>query len=80
MSGCVAVINAGSSSVKFALYDATGDVKKLFRGQVEGIGVTPHLKISNAVGAVVAEGSWPADGFNHDAATRELLSKGTRSA
>jgi acetate kinase len=27
---------------------------------------------------VVAEGSWPADGFNHDAATRELLSKGTR--
>ena len=43
MSDCIAVINAGSSSVKFALYDATGDVKKLFRGQVEGVGATPRV-------------------------------------
>jgi len=78
MSDCIAVINAGSSSVKFALYDAAGDVTLLFRGQVEGIGVAPHLKISDAAGAVVAEASWTADGFNHDAATRELLSNGRR--
>ena len=45
MSGCIAVINAGSSSVKFALYEAAGEVNVLFRGQVEGIGVAPHLKI-----------------------------------
>ena len=37
MSGCIAVINAGSSSVKFALYEASGEAKVLFRGQVEGI-------------------------------------------
>ena len=55
MSGCIAVINAGSSSIKFALYDAAGDVDMLFRGQVEGIGVAPRLKISDAEGAVVAE-------------------------
>ena len=39
MSGCVAVINAGSSSVKFALYEATRDAALLYRGQIEGIGV-----------------------------------------
>ena len=37
MSGCIAVINAGSSSVKFALYEAADDLKILSRGQVEGI-------------------------------------------
>ena len=53
-----------------------GDVSMLFRGQVEGIGVAPHLKISNAAGDVVTERSWPAAGFDHDAATRELLTIG----
>ena len=27
MSGCIAVINAGSSSVKFALYEASGEAE-----------------------------------------------------
>ncbi len=76
MSGCIAVINAGSSSVKFALYDADVDANLRFRGQVEGIGVAPHLKISNGDGVVVTERSWPADGFDHDVATRELLKIG----
>jgi acetate kinase len=76
MSGCIAVINAGSSSVKFALYDADDDVSMRFRGQVEGIGVAPHLKISNADGDVVTERNWPAADFDHYAATRELLTIG----
>jgi acetate kinase len=76
MSGCIAVINAGSSSVKFALYDADADANMRFRGQVEGIGVAPHLKISNGDGDVVTERSWPAEGFDHDVATRELLKVG----
>ena len=76
MSGCIAVINAGSSSVKFALYDADVDANMRFRGQVEGIGVAPHLKISNGDGDVVTERSWPAEGFDHDVATRELLKIG----
>ena len=80
MSGCIAVINAGSSSVKFALYDADADVSMRFRGQVEGIGIAPHLKISNATGDVVTERNWPAAGFDHDAATRELLDDGVRPA
>ena len=76
MSGCIAVINAGSSSVKFALYDADTDVSMRFRGQVEGIGIAPHLKIRNAAGDVVTERNWPAADFDHYAATRELLTIG----
>ena len=76
MGSCVAVINAGSSSIKFALYDAGHHVDLLFRGQVEGIGVKPHLKITDAKGASVAERTWPADALDHEAATREILTAG----
>jgi acetate kinase len=76
MSGYIVVINAGSSSVKFALYDTDADVSMRFRGQVEGIGVAPSLRIRNANSEVVAERTWPADEFDHDAATRELLKIG----
>jgi acetate kinase len=74
MSGCIAVINAGSSSIKFALFDASSNADTLFHGQIEGIGVSPHLKVKDAGGATLIERTWPADGFNHDAATREILS------
>ena len=73
MSGYIVVINAGSSSVKFALYETDADVSMRFRGQVEGIGVAPSLRIRNADGKVVTERTWAADAFDHDAATRELL-------
>ena len=36
--GCIAVLNAGSSSIKFALYEAGRDGALLFRGQVERLG------------------------------------------
>ncbi len=77
MSGCIAVINAGSSSVKFAVYEASGEANVLFRGQVEGIGTAPHLTIEDTDSRVVAEQNWPADGFDHVTATRELLTTGT---
>ena len=37
----------------------------------------PHLTIEDAIARVVAEHNWPADGFDHVAATRELLRAGT---
>lgn len=76
MADCIAVINAGSSSVKFALYEAAGDVPMLFRGQVEGLGVAPHMKMTDTTGKTVAERNWTAGSFKHDAATRELLQTG----
>jgi len=49
----------------------------LFRGQVEGIGVAPHLRIEDIHARAVAEHNWPADEFDHVTATRELLRTGT---
>ncbi|NEX92182.1 acetate/propionate family kinase [Caulobacter sp. 17J65-9] len=72
MEGRIAVLNAGSSSIKFALYEAGGG-DQLFRGKVEGIGVNPRLNISDGQGETVAERSWPAAGFDHAAATHALL-------
>ena len=37
--GCIAVLHAGSSSIKFALYEAGHDGALLFRGQVERLGL-----------------------------------------
>jgi acetate kinase len=76
MTKSIAVINAGSSSVKFAIYEVSQDERCLFRGQVEGIGVKPHLKVTDAAGAAVEERSFEPQGFDHAAATREIVKTG----
>jgi acetate kinase len=71
------VINAGSSSVKFALYDAAKDERCLFRGQVEGIGVAPRLKVAGDDGFIVEQRDFgAAQGFDHGAAMREIIATG----
>jgi acetate kinase len=77
MPGPIAVINAGSSSVKFAIYDTSRE-RELYRGQVEGIGTAPHLRITDAARQTVTEQTWPAAGFDHDRATREILAAGQK--
>ena len=68
-NGCIAVLNAGSSSIKFALYEDIGQ-DAIFRGQIEQIGVSPRLKVANASGETVIERNWPAADLDHRAATR----------
>ena len=77
MQGCVAVLNAGSSSIKFALYAAGAAGAALYRGQVERIGVSPRLRVSDAEGNSVAEQGWPAEGFGHEAATGAIVKTAT---
>ena len=74
--GCIAVLNAGSSSIKFALYEAGVDGVLLFRGQVERIGLASHLKAANDKGEVVAERNWPTGRLDHRGATAEILRLG----
>jgi acetate kinase len=71
--GCIAVLNAGSSSIKFALYEAGAEGALLFRGQVERLGLEPHMRVSDATGAVVVDRHWPAGGLDHGGATAEIL-------
>lgn len=72
MTDCIAVFNAGSSSIKVAIH-GMADGPAQFRGQVEAIGVAPALKVRDAAGKVLAEHKWPVEGFDHDKATQELL-------
>ena len=70
MNGPILVINAGSSSIKFSGYEAAAktDPIPLLKGQIEGIGVAPHMSAKDATGANIAEQRWPADGkWDHEA-------------
>jgi acetate kinase len=62
MSDTILVVNAGSSSIKFQLFSVgTGDrLQRRLKGQVEGIGVHPHLVAKDAKGEVLADKTWPA--------------------
>ena len=53
----ILVLNAGSSSLKFALYaiDAELAASPAFSGQVEGIGATPEITLKTASGERVRE-------------------------
>jgi acetate kinase len=62
MSDTILVVNAGSSSIKFQLFSiGPGDqLQRRLKGQIEGIGVHPHLVAKDAKGEVLADNSWPA--------------------
>ncbi|ENO88496.1 acetate/propionate family kinase [Thauera linaloolentis] len=53
----VLVLNAGSSSLKFALYPINGEVAvaPAVSGQVEGIGATPEITLKTAAGERIHE-------------------------
>ena len=73
MADCIAVVNAGSSSVKFGVYDTAGDEPLLVKGQVEQIGVSPTLTASDEQGNEVAKANWPPDGFGHAQAMNAII-------
>jgi acetate kinase len=69
----IAVINAGSSSIKFALFEEDDGQRLLFRGQVENIGVEPRLSVEGADGDKLAEHQWSASELDHKSATKVIL-------
>jgi acetate kinase len=73
MSGCIAVLNAGSSSIKIAVYEPGSVEAVRYRGRLEQIGVSPHLEIFDAQGMRAAERSWRPEALDQRAATHELL-------
>ena len=56
MTPVILVLNAGSSSVKFSLFRVAGEeLRRLFRGQIEGLGTAPHLSVKDQAGTAVAD-------------------------
>jgi acetate kinase len=61
MNDAVLSLNAGSSSLKFALYEvaAVGAPTPAVRGEIEGIGTAPHLIARDLNGRIMTERRWP---------------------
>jgi acetate kinase len=58
----VLVLNAGSSSIKFAVYSIGGDgPDRLTHGEIEGIGALPSFHARDASGAEIAGMPWTKD-------------------
>src|SRR5262245_9548623 len=57
----ILVVNAGSSSVKFQVFDADRgkELKRLIKGQMSGIGTRPRLKAEAADGSPLIDQSYP---------------------
>lgn len=72
MNKYLLVINAGSSSIKFAIYQKDASYAHLSpdaAGQFEGIGSRPTFTVKSSVGAVLLERSLSVDeAYDHTAA------------
>jgi acetate kinase len=58
----ILVLNAGSSSLKFALFAATPKLPALLRGEVSELGSAPHLVAQNGAGKLIVDRHWQAGG------------------
>jgi acetate kinase len=58
MPDAILTLNAGSSSLKFALFELGEERRLSLKGFIEGIGVDPHLVVRNAEGGVMTERRW----------------------
>jgi acetate kinase len=76
VSGTVLVLNAGSSSLKFQLFDiGAGDaLERLLKGRLEGIG-TPHARLvaEDAAGRPLADEAVPEERAAEVGAAQEVL-------
>jgi acetate kinase len=75
MRDAIAVLNAGSSSLKFSLFtQGTGTLELAARGQAEGLFTSPRFVAKDARGTVIDEKSW-GDGtrLGHEGALDHLV-------
>ncbi len=61
MSGSILTINAGSSSLKFALFETESGLTETVRGTIENLEAAPHFCARDHNGRVLAEQHWAAD-------------------
>ncbi len=77
MPEAILVINAGSSSIKFAVFtDGDNQMRLRAKGQLDGIGSDPSFAVKNAAGETIdARDEWPRGSpLRHVDAVRYILS------
>jgi acetate kinase len=76
MADTILVLNAGSSSLKFAVFLAEAPADALLGGQLEGLSTQPHF-VARAAGKLIGEKSWPAGTqLGHEGAIEFLFTWG----
>jgi acetate kinase len=75
MRDAIAVLNAGSSSIKFSLFaQADGDLELTVRGQAEGLQTAPRFVARSASGETLSTHAWPGGTpLGHDAALEHIV-------
>jgi acetate kinase len=60
VSETILVVNAGSSSIKFQLFSVAPDdrLERRLKGQIEGVGVKPHLIARGVSGETLIDQTW----------------------
>ncbi|WP_428543013.1 acetate/propionate family kinase [Rhodopila sp.] len=61
MKGSILSLNAGSSSIKFALFDAGDNLRPTLRGEIENLNSEPHMVARNAAGSLLVEKRLPTE-------------------
>lgn len=59
MPNAILTVNAGSSSLKFALFDADGAGQCLARGSISDLAAAPHMLARDPANAVLIDQRWP---------------------
>ena len=75
MTATVLALNAGSSSIKFALF-ANGAEKLptlIFKGQIEAVSTLPRFTVQDSAGKTLADQSWTTEGTGHHVVLPQLL-------
>jgi acetate kinase len=75
MADTIAVLNAGSSSIKFSLFSLQGAAIALeLRGEAQGLFTAPHFVARDSDGATLAEKRWPeGEKLGHEGALAHLV-------
>ncbi|MDP3839187.1 MAG: acetate/propionate family kinase [Methylococcales bacterium] len=76
MENAILVLNAGSSSLKFSVFDllSAGQLRQSITGQVEGIGTAPHLKAKDGNGQNFIDVHWQTtEVANHAQALQHII-------
>lgn len=75
MADAIAVLNAGSSSIKYSLFLLRGpDLELVLRGQVEGLYTKPRFVAKDAAGELLDEKSWDEGArLGHEGALEHLV-------
>lgn len=77
----ILVINAGSSSVKFQVFAVEGEgrLRRLIKGQMDGIGSRPRLRASGADGDPMADRAYPIEAIPDVPAAMEVAGQWLRN-